>query len=176
MDRVVDRPALPIAVGLGVVVLDQASKAIVVDRLGPGAARQVVELVGSTIALRYVENTGAAFGLLRGQGPALTAASVLILAGLALLYRRLDSRSAWTAVAIGGIAGGAVGNLLDRARLGYVVDFVSVGPWPTFNLADSAISVGVVVFAWRMLFDHDTLPERAKPGSAPSRSRPSAER
>jgi signal peptidase II len=177
MPRADARLALPIAVGLAVVLLDQASKALVVDRLGPQAPTQELRLLGSTLALRYVENTGAAFGLLRGAGPALTVAAVLILVGLAVLYRRLADGSAWTAAAIGGIAGGAIGNLIDRIRLGYVVDFVAVGPWPTFNVADSAITIGVLLLAWRMLFDSaDRSPVRRETGSARPGSRLSADR
>ena len=94
------------------------------------------------------ENRGAAFGLFSGLVPILTVASIAILMGLLLHYLRAGTAPALANVAIGAIAGGALGNLVDRVRLGHVVDFVSVGPWPNFNVADSAITIGVLILIW----------------------------
>jgi signal peptidase II len=75
-------------------------------------------------------------------------ASFAILTILLLLYLRQARPTHWQTGAIGLISGGALGNLLDRVRLGHVVDFLSLGPWPNFNIADSAITVGVLALIW----------------------------
>lgn len=138
---------------LGVATIDQVSKAIVLATLGPGQSDQEVALIGSFVALAYAENRGAAFGLF-GRGNAILAAlAVIVLAGLGLYYRRQKAPSAWLVVAVGLVAGGAIGNLVDRVRHGYVVDFLAVGAWPNFNVADSAITVGVATFVVGMLLD-----------------------
>jgi signal peptidase II len=110
----------------------------------------------------HVQNTGAAFGLFRGQAFALAIISfvgvaVLLLYAL-LFYRRsplLDS--ILSRIAIGLILGGVIGNLIDRIRyllhqLGGISDFISIGIWPAFNIADSAVVVGVIIFAYSLLF------------------------
>jgi signal peptidase II len=139
--------AFPAALALVVVGLDQVAKAAVVDALGPDADRHRVDLLGSFLALHYVENAGAAFGVLRGQGVVVTVLALVVLGGLVVYYRRTGAAGLWAGASLGLLVGGAVGNLIDRARLGYVVDFVAVGPWPKFNLADSAITVGVLLLA-----------------------------
>ena len=139
--------SLPAWVVTAAVVLDQLSKAAVSRWLGPDEPERVVPLVGSVVALEYVENRGAAFGVLRGQGTLLSLVALVVLVGLVAYYRRVDAPSAWLGAAVGLIAGGAVGNLIDRLHLGYVIDFIAVGPWPKFNVADSAITVGVLLLA-----------------------------
>ena len=160
-------PVFPVGVTLAVVALDQVTKALVVTMLGPGRTSHRAEIFGSFLALRYVENRGAAFGVLRGQGAILSLLALAVVAGLVMYYRRVAVRSPWLAVGIGLVGGGAVGNLIDRARLGYVVDFVAVGPWPKFNVADSAITVGVLLLAWRVL-----SPDQAARVGSPAPSTP----
>lgn len=140
-----------------IVVLDQLTKLVVLDRLPPGAR---IELVDGFLALTLVMNPGLAFGLLanlplawRWVVAALSIAALLVLARVAV---RVLPGSSWIDLtAIGLIFGGAVGNLVDRARFGAVVDFIDVyyhaWHWPAFNVADSAISVGVVLLAVRLL-------------------------
>jgi signal peptidase II len=89
--------------------------------------------------------------LFSGVTPVLALASIAILGALLLNYTRQRQPPLWHTLAAGAIAGGAVGNLLDRVRLGYVIDFVSIGLWPNFNVADSAITVGVLVLLWGWL-------------------------
>ena len=93
-----------------------------------------VEAADGWLALEYTENRGAAFGLLPGIAPVLAVATIAILAALLLHYARQTRPPLWHTLAVGAIAGGALGNLIDRVRLGYVVDFVSVGAWPNFNV------------------------------------------
>lgn len=104
----------------------------------------------------HTHNTGAAFGLFQGHSFALSiVASVgiaVILLYALFIYRRfpiLENRLG--RLALGLILGGAVGNLIDRLNLGYVTDFIDIGVWPTFNIADSAVTVGVFILAYLLL-------------------------
>jgi signal peptidase II len=148
---------LALAVGLAVLALDQATKALALSRLSPGVP---VPLVDGLLALTLVMNPGLAFGLLATVPPGwrwvVALLSLAALSALAVLAARLlptGGRSA--ALALGLIFGGAVGNLIDRWRFGAVVDFIDVYwgayHWPAFNVADSAISVGVAFLALRLL-------------------------
>jgi signal peptidase II len=138
------------AIALFVVAVDQLTKAAVTAGLGPGSATSRLDILNERVALEYAENRGVAFGLFAGFGPLLIVAASAVLVVVIAQFRRAGNPTVWQTVAIGLIAGGAVGNLLDRIRLGYVVDFVAVGPWPNFNVADSAVTVGVVMllFMW----------------------------
>jgi signal peptidase II len=145
-----------------VVALDQVSKAIVLDRLPLGVPISVIE---GLLALTLVLNPGLAFGLLGSVPPAwrwtVAGLSLVALAVLARVALRVLPAGGWVGrVAIGLIFGGAVGNLIDRARFGAVVDFVDVywrgWHWPAFNVADSAITVGVALLAIRLLNDRST--------------------
>jgi signal peptidase II len=142
-----DKVAL-VGIATAVAVADQLTKFSLVSTIGPGRLESRVEVVDGWLALEYTENRGAAFGLLSGLVPALAAASIAIVAGLLLHYMRQARSRLWHTLAIGAIAGGALGNLVDRVRLGHVIDFLSVGPWPNFNVADSAITVGVLILIW----------------------------
>ncbi len=103
-----------------------------------------------------VQNTGAAFGLFQDQSLLLTIVAIIgviaILLFVLLVYRRfsfLNSRLG--KLALGLVLGGAIGNLVDRLRLGYVIDFIDIGIWPVFNIADSAVVIGVILFAYSLL-------------------------
>jgi signal peptidase II len=137
-----------VGISTTVAVVDQLTKSLIVFAIGPGQSESRIEVVDSWLALDYTQNRGAAFGLFSGLVPILAAASFAIVTGLLLLYMRQASPPLWQTVAVGLISGGALGNLVDRVRLGHVVDFLSVGPWPNFNIADSAITVGVLVLIW----------------------------
>jgi signal peptidase II len=125
-----------------VVVLDQASKAAVEAHLVPGEQVEVLGPLGLTLS----HNQGVAFGLASGSDAPLIAFAVgaLALVGF-VLARNPTVPGMW--VAAGLLAGGALGNLADRVRAGAVTDYVEIGAWPPFNLADVAITAGVVLFA-----------------------------
>jgi signal peptidase II len=146
-----------VALAGGVVVIDQATKLIMLDLLPPGAR---IEVVPGFLAVTLVRNPGLAFGLLgnlpvawRWMVAALSIGALVILARVAL--RLLPTAAGLDVGAIGLIFGGATGNLIDRARFGAVVDFIDVyygsWHWPAFNAADSAITVGVTLLALRLL-------------------------
>jgi len=135
-----------------IVVADQLSKIWIRTNLAVG---QSLPEVGFP-RLTHISNTGAAFGLFQGQTfpliiVALVGVAVLLFYAF-LFYRRfplLDNWSAWTGLGL--VLGGTVGNLIDRLRFGYVTDFIDFGFWPAFNLADSTIVVGVIIFAYSLL-------------------------
>ncbi len=149
---------------LAVLVLDQLTKWAVVAQLGPQRSDHRWGIIEPVLAFEYVENTGAAFGVLRGQGALLTGLAAIVLGGLLAYYLTVREPSAALTASMTLLLGGAAGNLIDRIRLGYVVDFVAVGIWPKFNVADSAISVGVVLLAWHLMV------EPAEPAGAPGDS------
>lgn len=130
------------ALCLLVVGLDQGAKAAIEANLVPGEHVHVLGPVDLTLA----HNSGVAFGLAGGGGVALVALIVVALAFIAVLFARNPERP-WIWVAVGLLAGGALGNLIDRVRADAVTDFVDVLGWPPFNLADAAITLGVVVLA-----------------------------
>lgn len=139
-------------IALLVVAADQLSKVWIRSNL----------LVGQSLfeagffRIIHVNNTGAAFGLFQGQSFLLTIVALVgitaLLVYVLVIYRKfplLDNRLGRSTLGL--ILGGAVGNLVDRLRFGYVTDFISVGLWPAFNIADSAITVGVILFAYSFL-------------------------
>jgi signal peptidase II len=134
-----------------VVVADQLSKAWALDRLAGGA----VNIVGKAVRFELTRNSGAAFGLLEGAGSWLALLAVVIVVVVFLSLHRDMGLS--TVLAMGFVLGGAVGNLGDRLFRGdgladgLVVDFIDIGPWPNFNIADSAIVVGIILILWESL-------------------------
>ncbi len=148
---------LTVGIAAIVVALDQITKSAVVTALGPGRDRHDVDLLGSFLRFDYVENRGAAFGVLRDQSVLLLWLALGVLGGLVLFYRRLVTASPWVALGVGLVGGGAIGNLIDRIRSHRgVVDFLDFGlghvRWPVFNVADIAVTTGAILLAislWR---------------------------
>ena len=134
------------ALCLLILALDQIAKAVVEDDLVPGEEVEVLGPIGLTLA----HNSGVAFGLASGGDAILVVFALAALGVVGFLLAR-DPRRPGLWVAAGLVAGGALGNLVDRVRTGVVTDYIDVGSWPPFNLADIAITVGVVIFAWAYL-------------------------
>jgi signal peptidase II len=140
------------ATTIGIVLADIVTKALAVATLAVGIPR---DLVGGTVRLALVYNPGAAFGInfgapSRGIFLALTVGALSI---LVFLYRATRRGDIPRTLAIALVAGGAVGNLIDRIRSpAGVVDFIDVGirsyRWPTFNVADMAVTTGAILLAW----------------------------
>ena len=101
--------------------------------------------------ITHAFNTGSAFGLFQDQNFPLILASFVGIAILALIYRSQSQPSNLLRLSLGLQLGGATGNLLDRLRMGHVTDFVDVGPWPIFNVADASIVVGLLLLAWMFM-------------------------
>lgn len=156
-------------VALAAVTLDQVTKAIVRSEIAPGEA---IELVAG-IQLVRVSNDGIAFGMLDGTGPV-----VLIIAALAfavllgVFLAGAERRGLW--LPIGLLAGGAVGNLIDRVRDGAVTDFIDPPSWPAFNFADAEITVGVILLVGIYLLgeERDEEGKRSEPAPGPNPAEP----
>jgi signal peptidase II len=128
-----------------VVALDQLSKAIVVGALAPGQSTSVLD---DLLRVVHGQNNGGLFGLFRGQAPIFAVVSIAVIV-LIVAYEARAGRSLLVSIALGLLLGGALGNLADRMRIGHVVDFVDAGigglRFFTFNIADSAISLSILL-------------------------------
>jgi signal peptidase II len=139
--------AWPLFIGLAVavVVVDQATKALVTGALQPGESRPIL---GDLVRIVFSQNSGALFGLFKDNAAMFGIVSLVVI-GLIVAYHSRTAGSTYMTVTLGLLLGGAVGNMLDRLRLGYVVDFVDGGignvRWYTFNVADAAISVAILL-------------------------------
>lgn len=153
--RIPELWGLVVAVAVG--VCDQITKAIVSTTMG---LHETVEVVPGFFNLTYVRNKGAAFGIFSGHGEVvgpylLILASFLAIGFLVWIWLKERPSSLLDTASLGLILGGAMGNLVDRVKGGEVIDFLDfhLGPyhWPAFNLADSAVTVGVLLFALRLM-------------------------
>jgi signal peptidase II len=125
-----------------VLIADQAAKALIEANLVPG---EQVDVLGP-LELTLAHNRGVAFGLASGGGILLVGLTLAALIFVGVLFARDPARPAmW--IAVGLLAGGALGNLVDRVRAGEVTDYIDLLSWPPFNLADVAVTLGVVVLA-----------------------------
>jgi signal peptidase II len=141
-----------LAIAALTILVDQASKWLVITRMTPGQEWAPVPALASIFTITYTTNTGAAFGLFK-QGGVVFAGFAIIIVGVLLYYQRqLQDRQWIYRPVLGLLMGGALGNLIDRLQWGHVIDFIRVGPWPVFNVADSSIVVGVgllMLLMWR---------------------------
>jgi signal peptidase II len=142
-----ERPHWVAFLGLAglIIVADQLTKAWLVSFLAPG---QAVAVVGDWLRLVHSQNSGGLFGLLSGQAVPFGIVS-LVVVGLIVLYHGRSAPNRYISITLGLLLGGAVGNLVDRLRIGHVVDFVDAGVgdlrWYTFNVADAAISFAILL-------------------------------
>jgi signal peptidase II len=144
------------AVTLGV---DQFTKYLVITRLAPLGVWTPLPSLAHILTFTYTTNTGVAFGLLKAWGPVFIGVAVVVIAAIAIYQRDVPAGAWLVRLALGLQLGGAAGNLVDRLRLGHVVDFIHLHyytsqiklDWPVFNVADSSIVVGVILLAFTML-------------------------
>lgn len=133
---------------LAVVILDQFSKYIVVENMALGESIPIIEEV---FHLTYILNPGAAFGMFAHNRLFFIAIAGIVI-GIIIWARREILASPWEVkVGCGLFLGGAIGNLIDRARQGLVIDFFDFRIWPVFNIADIAICIGVGLIIWNLL-------------------------
>jgi len=150
-----------------VVVGDQLSKSWIRSNLAIGQSLPQ----GGFFFLTHIHNTGAVFGLFRDHSFSLT---IVGFVGIVILFvyafyvcRRFPLlNNALSKTALGSILGGTIGNLIDRLRFGYITDFIGVGIWPPFNVADASITVGVVVFAGSLIYLLFSQRQEVKRGKA----------
>jgi signal peptidase II len=138
-----------------IVAVDQLTKAWAVSALADGPT----QVFGDTVKLELARNSGSAFSRFQGYTPILAVLAIVITTLIARAVRHASDR--WVIIGLVLVLGGALGNLTDRlARSpgflrGYVVDFVAIGWWPLFNVADSCVTVGAIVLVIRTMFARD---------------------
>jgi signal peptidase II len=155
-----------LSVAAVVLVLDAVTKVLAVKLLTPG---RPVSIVGDTVTWTLVRNSGAAFSMATGYTWLLTVIATGVVAGIFWMGRRLVSP--WWAIGLGMILGGAMGNLVDRffrspgPLRGHVVDFLSIGWWPVFNVADPSVVGGAALLVALSVFgfDFDSVDRRKTP-------------
>jgi signal peptidase II len=166
------RLRLLLSVAAVVLALDIVTKVLAVKLLPPG---QPVSIIGDTVTWTLVRNSGAAFSMATGYTWMLTLIATGVVIGIFWMGRRLVSP--WWAVGLGMILGGAMGNLVDRffrapgPLRGHVVDFLSVGWWPVFNVADPSVVGGAILLVVLSVFgfDFDTVGRRNADGATGGR-------
>jgi signal peptidase II len=157
------RSMLVLTMALAVFALDQATK-IAVRQFLLDSGSNSVPLLGGLVRITYVENRGAAFGLLQNQTLFFIVVGIVVIGGFLFGQKYIPAHRTSLALCFGMQLGGAAGNLLDRIRYGHVFDFVDLTWWPVFNVADSAIVLGVIILAYHLL----TTP--SEPGPADGKS------
>ena len=146
-----------------VVLVDQITKAMVVRELPLHHAKTVIK---GFFNLVHVHNPGGAFGLMADMSPAIRTAVFVVVSSMAIglilyFYHTTPANRPWLATGFALIFGGAIGNMIDRVRMGAVIDFldfyISNWRWPAFNIADSAITAGVGIFVLHLLLKKTAL-------------------
>ena len=133
-----------------VVIVDRLTKYLLFRNLSPGES---VRVVPGLFHITLVLNSGAAFGLFKGQSVFFTISAVVLIVFILFYICRGRCKDLLTLTALGLILGGAAGNLIDRIAFGYVIDFLDFRIWPVFNIADASITIGAFILAVRMIFD-----------------------
>ena len=142
-----------IAIALAALVGDQLTKHIVSSQL---ALDGEVDVAGP-LTIHHVHNSGIAFGFFSNATPIVTALTAVAVGWMLLFFARSGARHPILPVALGLLIGGSASNLIDRVRLGHVTDFLDLGFWPAFNLADSFIVLGVLILLVALL-----MPQRVR--------------
>ena len=165
------------AVAAIVVILDQASKALIWAAFHE---RGGTDLIDGVLRIRLSTNTGAVMGILSQSRPALIAITLVSIVALIYFAYRMRYAPALKRVCLGLVLGGAFGNLIDRIATGRVVDFIDMGigsyRWPTYNVADIAVTVGAVVLIAGFTFQKQPVPGEPVGGSGGEKEPPSGRR
>ncbi len=146
---------IPFFAGIFIIaILDQAAKYFAAGLL---PSVKTIPLIEDVFHLTYVENTGAGFGAFANYTWLLTALTIIVILAVVICYVVKRPKNKWIVTALTFMMGGAVGNVIDRIRLGYVVDFFdfTLIDFPVFNVADCFITVGAIIFAVYVLFLSD---------------------
>lgn len=150
---------LPVILGIAAFIfaLDQATKLWVVQNIPLHGSWSFFPGLAKIFQLTFITNTGAAFGMFPQLGGAFMVIAIVVIASIVMFYRHLPTENIWVRVSLGLQLGGALGNLLDRITRGYVVDFVDIGFWPIFNVADLSIVLGVTLLAYHLWNEENSL-------------------
>ncbi len=161
-----DRLLLPGVAAL-TLAIDQSSKYLVRTNLAPNESWNPIPALQRWFSITHVTNTGAAFGLFPNLGSVFVIIAVVVSVAIVVYHRYLPPDQWLIKISLGLQLGGALGNLIDRLRMGHVTDFIDFKIWPVSNLADGAIVLGVIVLAYYLLF-RDESAEQATEKAIPS--------
>ena len=151
-----------VLIALVVIALDQLTKRAVQQNLALGEALLVFPPWEFVRIVHWV-NTGAAFGMFQGGNAVLIGLTVAITLAILIYYQTLPEDHLFQRICLALIVGGSIGNLIDRLTLGYVVDFVAVGRFPVFNLADSCVTVSVILLLISTIIEERKAQSTEKP-------------
>lgn len=131
-------------------VFDRLLKYLVDSNMTPGESKS---LLGDLVNITYVRNSGAAFSMLQGHRALLIVIpAVLITVGLVYVTKHMKNRNRFMMISLSLVIAGGIGNLIDRIATGYVIDYIDIGVWPVFNLADICVTVGCVLLCIYVIF------------------------
>ena len=139
-----------IFIGMLVILVDQITKHLIQMNMDPYTSIPVIKNI---FHITYVQNTGAAFSILKGKTLFFSVVSLVIVFAIIMILIKYPIKRRLSRMVFASILGGAIGNLIDRIRFGYVVDFIDFRVWPVFNIADCAIVIGVSALAYLIIFD-----------------------
>jgi signal peptidase II len=134
-----------------VLAVDQFTKYLIETRLPLYEVWAPIPVIEPFFRILHATNTGMAFGLFQGGGAIIAVVAVVVSGVIIYFNHTLPGNERLLRVALGLQLGGVLGNLIDRVRQGHVTDFLDFGPWPIFNIADTALVVGVILLAYVML-------------------------
>jgi signal peptidase II len=147
-----NKNSVALVYAFSIVAIDQITKFLVRHFM---SIDEIVPLLGKYLRLRFILNPGMAFGFQIGGRMFFIFFSSLACLIILIFLFRMKGEHIWGRFALASILGGAVGNLIDRIFVGEVVDFVEVGPWPIFNVADVAVTCGMIILIITMLLDKE---------------------
>ncbi len=130
-----------ILLSFSILMLDQITKNLILKHMTAGMS---IPLIQNVIHLTFVQNTGIAFGFFQNSNLFFLLTSLIIMLGIIYVLLHTPKEEKATSIFLGTVLGGAMGNIVDRFFLGYVVDFIDLRFWPIFNIADSAITIGII--------------------------------
>jgi len=154
------RFSLVVVIVVAILILDQFTKWLVASHMQVGESIYPIPALADFFSITFVTNTGVAFGLFQNGGVLFTIVRIIVIAVIVRYLLHMPSGRWLVRAALSMILAGAIGNLIDQLRLGYVIDFVAVGWWPKFNVADSSIVVGTIALAISMLLEGRPSPSR----------------
>ena len=125
-----------------IILLDQFTKFLIRKNF---QLNESLPIIKNIFHLTYVTNTGSAFGLFKGFNLFFVLFSIIVIAAIFYYLKKIKENDKWMQFAAGLLLGGTIGNLTDRLSLGFVVDFLDFRVWPVFNIADSAVTVSVII-------------------------------
>lgn len=137
---------------LCIIIIDQLSKYFIKESL---SLYESIPIIKNFLHITYVQNTGAAFSILQGKTLFFSIISILIIILIVYGVFKAPVTKKSHRYVLSAIVGGAIGNLIDRIKFGYVVDFIDFRVWPVFNIADCAIVIGVILLIYIIAFDPD---------------------